>query len=87
MFAIVGLRTMPLEYGIQTSVVWPLLLLLLLACEPLMCYLSVRYPSWYDLRAALVSFGTSLESPFAHFRSTMAGVHFHHHPKPLDHRR
>jgi hypothetical protein len=79
MFAIAGLRAMDIEYGIPSSTAWLLGLLLLLLCPPFMFYLSARYPTWGDLKAAL-------ESAFP-IRAIVAAAHIHHHPRPLDHMR
>jgi hypothetical protein len=79
MFAIVGLNALDIEYGIPSSTVWLLGLLLLLLCPPITFYLSARYPTWGDLKVAL-------ESTFP-VRAIIAATHIHHHTRPLDHMR
>ena len=71
MFSVPELHAMPIEYGGRVSWVWVVLLLLLLCVQPMLSYLTVRYPNWNEFKTAL---GTSL-------RNITKIVHLHPHPR------
>ena len=65
------LHATPVEYGARISQWWVLGLMLLLGVEPLLMYLTARYPTWNGFRKACA----------LSFRNVAETLGVHPHPR------